>query len=82
MIQDLRKRMEAWIKKIQAKFNKDLEELKNTQTVMNNTITKMKNRLERIHSKIIKAEENILQTPTKCLVVKKVICNRPEIFHL
>ena len=59
MIQDLRKRMEAWIKKIQAKFNKDLEELKNTQTVMNNTITKMKNRLERIHSKIIKAEEQV-----------------------
>ena len=33
MIQDLRKRMEVWIKKIQEKFNKDLEELKNKQTV-------------------------------------------------
>ena len=28
MIQDLRKRMEAKIKKMQEKFNKDLEELK------------------------------------------------------
>ena len=31
MIQDLRKRMEAWIEKIQEKFNKHLEELKNKQ---------------------------------------------------
>ena len=32
MIQDLRKRMEAQIEKIQEVFNKDLEELKNKQT--------------------------------------------------
>ena len=36
MIQDLRKRMEAWIAKIQENFNKDLEELKNKQTEMSN----------------------------------------------
>ena len=29
MIQNLRKRMEAWIKRIQQMFNKDLENLKN-----------------------------------------------------
>ena len=39
MIQDLTKRMEAKIKKMQEMFNKDLEELKNKQTEMNNTIT-------------------------------------------
>ena len=43
MIQDLRKRMEAKIEKMQEMFNKDLEELKNKQTELNNTITKMKN---------------------------------------
>ena len=32
MIQDLGKRMEAQIEKIQKMFNKDLEELKNKQT--------------------------------------------------
>ena len=32
MIQDLGKRMEAKIKKMQEMFNKDLEELKNKQT--------------------------------------------------
>ena len=36
MIQDLGKRKEAWIEKIQEMFNKGLEELKNKQTEMNN----------------------------------------------
>ena len=38
MIQDLGKRMEAKIEKMEEIFNKDLEELKNKQTEMNNTI--------------------------------------------
>ena len=46
MIQDLGKRMEAKIEKMQEMFNKDLQELKNKQTEMNNTITEMKNTLE------------------------------------
>ena len=67
MIQDLRKRMEAKIEKMQEMFNKDLEELKNKQqeefknkqTEMSNTITEMKNTLERINSRITEAEERI-----------------------
>ena len=59
MIQDLRKRMEAKIEKMQDMFNKDLEELKNTQTEMNNTITAMKNTLEGINSSLTEAEERI-----------------------
>ena len=55
MIQDLRKRMEAKMKKMRETFNKDLEDLKNKQ--MNNTITEMKNRLEGINSRITEAEE-------------------------
>ena len=54
MIQDLRKRMEAKIEKMQEIFNnnleelniKDLEEVKKKETEMNNTITEMKNTLE------------------------------------
>ena len=46
MIQNLRNRMEAWIEKIQEMFNKDLEELKNKQTVMDNTVNEMKNTLK------------------------------------
>ena len=56
MIQDLRKRMEAKIKKMQEMFNKDLEELKYKQTEMNNTITEMKTTLEGINSRITEAE--------------------------
>ena len=59
MIQDLRKRMEAKIDKMQEMFNKDLEELKDKQTEMNNTITEMKNTLEGINSRIPEAEEQI-----------------------
>ena len=59
MIQDLRKRMEAKIEKMQEMFNKDLEELKNKQTEMNNTITEIKTTLEGINSRITEAEERI-----------------------
>ena len=57
MIQDLRKRMEAKIEKMQEMFNKDIEELKNKQTEMYNTITEMKNTLEGINRRITEAEE-------------------------
>ena len=50
MIQDLGKRIEAKIEKMQKMFTKDLEELKNKQTEMNNT-------LERIHIRITEAEQ-------------------------
>ena len=52
MIQDLRKRMEAKVEKMQEMFTKDLEELKNKQTDMNNS-------LERINSRITEAKERI-----------------------
>ena len=55
--QDLGKRMEAKIDKMQEMFNKDLEELKNKQTEMTNTITEMRNTLEGINSRITEAEE-------------------------
>ena len=52
MIQDLGKRMEAKIEKMQEMFTKDLQELKNKQTETNNT-------LEGIHSRITQAEAQI-----------------------
>ena len=59
VIQDLRKRMEAKIKKMQEMFNKDVEVLKNKQTETNNTITKVKATLEGINSRITEAQERI-----------------------
>ena len=49
MIQDLEKRIEAKIEKMQEMFTEDLEEVKNKQTEMNN-------RLEGINSRITEAE--------------------------
>ena len=57
MIQDLGKRMDAKIKKMQEMLNKDLEELHDKQTEMNNTITEMKNTPEGINSRITEGEE-------------------------
>ena len=59
VIQDLGRRMEAKIEKMQEMFNKDLEELKNKQIEMNNTITEMKNTLKGINRRITEAEEQI-----------------------
>ena len=59
MIQDLRKKMEAKIEKMQKMFNKDLEELKNKQKEMNNKIIEMNNTLEGLNSRITEAEEYI-----------------------
>ena len=47
------------MKKIQERFNKDLEELKSRQTMMNNTINEIKNSLEGINGRITEAEERI-----------------------
>ena len=60
MIQTVRTRMEAQIKKTQEMFNKDLEYLKNKQTLMNSTRTEMKNTWEAINSRITDRRMNKL----------------------
>ena len=50
-------RLEAWIKKMQEMFNKDLEELKNKQSTMNSAITVIKNTLEACNSRVTEAAE-------------------------
>ena len=59
MIQDLRKRMEEKIEKMQEMLNKDVEELKNKQTEMNNKITEKQTTLEGINTRITEAGEQI-----------------------
>ena len=67
-IQDLGKRMEAKIEKMQEMLTKDLEELKNKQTEMNNI-------LEGIHSRITEAEEWINDLEDRML---KITCSKTE----
>ena len=57
-IQDLRKRMEAKMEKMQEMSNKDQEELKNKQIEMNNTITEKKNNVLGMKAKAWKRREN------------------------
>ena len=78
MIQDLGKRMEAKIKKMQEIFNKDLEEWKNKQTKMNNTITEMKTTLERINSRITEAEERISELEDRMVECTAVEQNKEK----
>ena len=74
MIQNLGNRME----KIQETFNKDLEELKNKQTVMNNTINEIKNSLEGINSRITEAEERVSDLEDKILEITTAEQNKEK----
>ena len=64
-IQNLGNRME----KLQATFNKDLEEIKGKQTMMNNTINENKNYLEGTNSRITEAEEQITDLEDKIVEI-------------
>ena len=86
IIQDLGKRMEAKIEKMQEMFNKHLEELKNKhleelknkQTEMNNTITEMKNTLEGLNSRITEAEKQISNLEDRVLEFTAVEQNKEK----
>jgi len=49
--------LETRIEKMQERFNKDLEEVKESQYIMNNAINEIKNTLEATNSRITEAEE-------------------------
>ena len=74
MIQNLGNRME----KIQATFNKDLEEQKSKQTMMNNTIHEIKNSLEGINSRITEAEELISDLENKIVEITMAEQNKKK----
>ena len=74
MIQNLGNRME----KIQETFNKDLEELKNKQTMMNNTINEIKNSLEGINSRITEAEKRISDLEDKIMGITTTEQNKEK----
>ena len=49
------KRLETYIEEMQEMFTKDLEEIKNSQSIMNNAITESKNTLEGTNSRVTEA---------------------------
>ena len=66
------------MEKIKETFNKDLEELKNKQTVMNNTINEIKNSLEGINSRITEAEEQISNLEDKMVEITSAEQNQEK----
>ena len=64
IIQNLENKMELQINSLetrievmQERFNKDLEEIKKSQSIMNNAINEIKNTLEGTNSRIMEAED-------------------------
>ena len=53
------KRLETRIEKIEEMFNKDLKEIRKSQSIMNYAITEIKNTLEGTNSRKMEAEDSI-----------------------
>ena len=68
MTQNLENKMEAWITRL---FNKDLEELKNKQSIMKNTTTEITNTLEGTNHKITEVEEHVSELEDRMVEITK-----------
>ena len=52
-------------------FNKDLEEIKKSPSIMNNAITEIKNTLEGTNSRITEAEDRISEVEDRMVEIKE-----------
>jgi len=78
MTQNLEKKMELQInsletriEKMQERFNKGLEEIKNSQYIMNNAINEIKNTLEGTNSRIMQAEDRINEVEDRVVEINE-----------
>ena len=78
MIQNLENKMELQIhslktriEKMQEMFNKDLEEIKMSQSIMHNAITEIKNTLEGTNSRITEAEDRINEVEDRTVEINE-----------
>ena len=78
LIQNLEIKMEAqinsWetrIEKMQERFNKNLEEIKESQYIMNNAINEIKNTLEGTNSRITEAEDRISEVEDRMVEINE-----------
>ena len=56
---------------MQEKFNKDLEEIKKSQSMMNNSINKIKSILEGINSRITEAKDRISEVEDRVVEINE-----------
>ena len=82
MIQDLGKRMEAKIVKMQEMFTKDLEELKNRLTRMYNTVEGISSRITEAEEWISDMEDRMVITVTEQHIEKRMKRNADSLRDL
>ena len=63
--------LQTGIEKMQERFNKDLEEIKNSQLIMNNAINEIKNTLEGTNSRITEAEDRISEVEDRMVEINE-----------
>ena len=63
--------LETRIETMQEMFNKDLEEIKNSQLIMNNAINEIKNTLEGTNSRIMEAEDRISEVEDRMVEINE-----------
>ena len=56
---------------MQEMFNKDLEEIKKSQTIMNNAINEIKNTLEGANSRTMEAEDRISEVEDRMVEINE-----------
>ena len=56
---------------MQEKFNKDLEEIKKSKSIMNNAVTEIKSTLEGINSRITEAEDRISEAEDRMVEINE-----------
>ena len=64
-------RLETRIKNMQEMFNKDLEEIKMSKSIMNNTITDIKSTLWGTNSRITEAEDRISEVEDRMVEISE-----------
>ena len=64
---------------MQETFKKDLEELKNSQSVMNNAITEIKSTLEGNNSRITEAEDRISEVEDRKMEINEAERGKKEL---
>ena len=59
-------------------FNKDLEKIKKSQSIMNNAITEIKNTLEGTNSRITEAEERVSEVEDRMVEINEAERNKEK----
>ena len=63
-------------------LNKDLEEIKKSQSIMNNAINEIKNTLERTNSRITEAEDRVSEIEDRMVEINETERRKEKIIKI